>query len=111
MADKADQLLHIVRQTFTAEVRSDHPDLTLRQLGVLLVIYRTDVLQTVRGLASCLRISKPATSRALNRLEELELVQRTMDKLDRRSVLMFRTAAGTAMMDRLGAVMAEVEDK
>ena len=101
-----DRLPHILRKTFLSEVRSDQPDLTLRQLAVLLVVYQTDEPQTVRGLAAHLNISKPAITRALDRLEELELAMRTTDRRDRRSVLVQRIAGGTALVQRLGAGMA-----
>jgi DNA-binding MarR family transcriptional regulator len=101
-----DRLPHILRKTFLSEVRSDQPDLTLRQLAVLLVVYQTDEPQTVRGLAAHLNISKPAITRALDRLEELELAMRTTDRRDRRSVLVQRIAGGTALVQRLRAGMA-----
>ena len=107
MADWPDQMLHIVRQTCIVEVRSNYPDLTLRQLGVLLVVYLTDEMQTVRGLAKHLNIARSVITRVLNRLEELKLVQRTIDEMDRRSVLIARTSSGAAMMGRLGATMSE----
>ena len=43
--------------------------------------------QTVRGLAAKLNVSKPAITRALDRLAELDLVRRKTDPLYRRSVL------------------------
>lgn len=107
MSDDGDYLLHVVRRTCIAEVRSDHPDLTLRQLAVLLAVYRTAKVQTAGDLTRQLQVQKPAMSRALNRLTELGLVRRKMDLEDRRNVLVVRTVAGATMMERLGIVMVE----
>lgn len=110
MAEKPDQLLHVIRQACVAEIRSDHPDLTLRQLGVLLVVYSTDEVQMVRRLAKRLKVQKPVISRVLDRLSELGWVKRGIDLEDRRNVLVLRTTSGAAMMERLGVVMTEAAD-
>jgi DNA-binding MarR family transcriptional regulator len=60
----------------------------------------------VRGLAKGLNISKPAVTRGLDRLGELDLVRRKIDVTDRRSVLVMRTNRGEAMMRRLAETMA-----
>jgi DNA-binding MarR family transcriptional regulator len=67
-------LMHTLMDAMVASIRSDGPDLTARQLAVFLKIYLepgTD--HTVRGLASILAVSKPAITRALDRLEEFNL--------------------------------------
>ncbi|MBV8913412.1 MAG: MarR family transcriptional regulator, partial [Acetobacteraceae bacterium] len=61
----ADQLVGILRETVAALVRRDGPDLSARQLGVLLTCYLHDGGHTVRGLAAELNVSKPAITRAL----------------------------------------------
>ena len=110
MADDIDQLLHIIRQTCVAEIRSDQPDLNLRQFAVLLLIDLTDEPQTVRGLAAHLNVAKPAITRAIDRLEELELARREPDGRDRRSIIVRRTARGAAMVERLQVAMAQAAD-
>jgi DNA-binding MarR family transcriptional regulator len=55
----------------------------------------------VRGLAAALNVSKPAITRALDRLGDLDLVKRSIDPDDRRSVLVRRTLAGTAYVRQL----------
>jgi DNA-binding MarR family transcriptional regulator len=106
MSDAPDHLLHILRETFLSEVRSDRPDLTMRQLAVALTVYQTDRLQTIRDLAKHLDISTSAVSRTLGRLSHFDLVRRKIDLLDRRSTNVMRTSAGTAMMQRLADAMA-----
>ena len=81
-------------------VQAPERDFSLRQLGVLLTCYLDDTPQTVRGLAAELRISKPAITRAADRLEEAVLLKRVKDPQDRRSVFMKRTAEGMKFMRR-----------
>jgi len=102
-----DQLLSLLRDTIVATVRKDGPDLSARQLGVFLTCYLQDGAHTVRGLASELNVSKPAITRALDRLGELDLARRKVDPLDRRSVLVQRTLKGSAFLRDLRAVMNE----
>ncbi|HWA80416.1 MAG TPA: MarR family transcriptional regulator [Acetobacteraceae bacterium] len=103
----ADQLLGILRETVVALVRRDGPDLSARQLGVFLTCYLQDGAHTVRGLAADLDVSKPAITRALDRLGELDLARRKVDPSDRRSVIVQRTLKGAAFLRDLRAVMSE----
>ena len=103
----ADDLIGLLRNTVTALVRREETDLTARQLGVFLICYHEEEAQTVRGLAAKLHISKPAITRALDRLSEFDLVRRKADPLDRRSVLVQRTAAGNRFLRDLRSIMME----
>ena len=103
----ADQLVGIMRDTIVALVRRDGPDLSARQLGVFLTCYLQDGAHTVRGLAAALNVSKPAITRALDRLGELDLARRKVDPMDRRSVLVQRTLKGSAFLRDLRAIMNE----
>ena len=106
-SQSADQLVGILRDTIVAMVRRDGPDLSARQLGVFLTCYLRDGGHTVRGLAAELNVSKPAITRALDRLSELDLARRKVDPLDRRSVLVQRTMKGAAFLRDLRAIMSE----
>ena len=103
----ADQLVSILRDTIVAMVRRDGADLSARQLGVFLTCYLRDGGHTVRGLAAELNVSKPAITRALDRLGELDLARRKVDPLDRRSVLVQRTMKGAAFLRDLRGIMTE----
>lgn len=103
----ADQLVTILRDTIVSLVRRDGPDLSARQLGVFLTCYLQEGAHTVRGLAADLNVSKPAITRALDRLGELDLARRKVDPMDRRSVLVQRTLKGTAFLRDLRGIMAE----
>lgn len=104
--DPYEQQVDILRQTVIALVRRESPDLTARQLGVFLTCYLDDEVQTVRGWAAKLKVSKPAITRALDRLSEFDLVRRKTGLLDRRSVSAQWTATGMAFLRDLKKILA-----
>jgi len=106
-AESVERGVEVLRQTTVALVRRDGPDLSARQLGVFLTCYLEGEAQTVRGLAARLNVSKPAITRALDRLSEFDLVRRKTDPLDRRSVLVQRTVAGAGFMRDLKRILAD----
>ena len=102
----ANPLLYVLMNTMVASVRSDTTDLTARQLAVFLKVYlEPSIEHTVRGLAEQLNVSKPAITRALDRLEELDFAKRASDPKDRRSVNVRRTGTGSAYLRALGGYM------
>jgi DNA-binding MarR family transcriptional regulator len=107
VTESIEQTVDVLRQTIVALVRRDGPDLTARQLGVLLTCYLEGEAQTVRGLAAKLNVSKPAITRALDRLSEFDLVRRKTDPLDRRSVLVQRTMGGAGFLRDLKKILAD----
>jgi DNA-binding MarR family transcriptional regulator len=52
-------------------------------------------------LAASLAISKPAVTRALDRLESHEFVRRATDDRDRRSIIVLRTIKGSVYLREL----------
>src|SRR6202050_2757253 len=106
-ASNTDQLIGVLRDTIVGLVGRDGVDLSSRQLGVFLTCSLRDGGHTVRGLASELNVSKPAITRALDRLGELDLARRKVDPLDRRSVLVQRTLKGAAFLRDLRSIMGE----
>ncbi|WBV41684.1 MarR family transcriptional regulator [Pseudoroseomonas cervicalis] len=105
-----DQLIGILRDTVVALVRRDGHDLSARQLGVFLTVYMGEGPHTVRGLAAALNVSKPAITRALDRLGELDLARRKTDPQDRRSVLVQRTVKGAAFLREIRGIMVEADN-
>src|SRR3984957_3167317 len=105
----SDGLAGILRTAIVELVRRDGPDLSARQLGVFLTSYLEEEAQTVRGLAAKLNVSKPAITRALDRLSEFDLVRRKTDPLDRRSVLVQRTMAGAGFLRDLKKILGEAD--
>ena len=103
--------IDILRHTMIGLVRRNGPDQSARQLGVFLTCYLEEEAQTVRGLAAKLNVSKPAITRALDRLSEFDLVRRKTDPLDRRSVLVQRTVVGAGFMRDLKKINGDAEAK
>jgi len=102
----ANPLLHILKDTLAASVRSDQTDLSARQLTVFLKVYLEPATEhTVRGLAADLNISKPAITRALDRLEESDFAKRETDPKDRRSVIVKKTAKGSTYLGTLNGYL------
>ena len=106
-----EHLVRVLQETIIALVRRDGADLSSRQLGVMLTSYLTDGPHTVRGLALKLNASKPAITRALDRLGELDLARRKPDPSDRRSVLVQRTPKGNAFMRDLRNTIVAAENR
>ncbi len=92
------QALDLWRRTVIESVRRDAPDISARQMGLLLTVYLMPPPHTVRGLAVTLKVSKPAVTRAVDRLSELNMVRRKVDENDRRSVLIQRTVQGSVFL-------------
>ncbi len=82
-------------------VRSDWPDLTNRQLALLMVVCREKGPHPVRALAGRLGVPKPVISRVLDRLAALRLIEREIDRRDRRNVYAVATDEARRMLDDL----------
>ena len=81
-----------------ASVRGDGPDLSARQMAILLEVYISPPPHTVRGLSASLNISKPAVTRALDALSKAGFVRRAPDPADKRSILVQRTVKGSVFL-------------
>ncbi len=103
---KPTQALDLWRDVMVDTVRNADTDLSARQLAIVLTVYLTSPPHTVRGLASLLRISKPAVTRALDRLGILGLARRRRDEQDRRSVLVQRTVKGSVFLSDFAETVA-----
>jgi DNA-binding MarR family transcriptional regulator len=99
----------ILREVIVSLVRRDDAVLSSHQLGVYLTCYVVDGDHTVRGLAADLNVSKSVITRALDKLGEMNLARRRIDPRDRRSVIVERTAEGTAMLDHLRRLSVEAQ--
>ena len=95
------------KNVLLAHVHSGQPDLTNRQMTILMVLYASDHPHTVVSLAAHLSLSGPVVSRALNALQGLGLIGRSPSPCDRRSSIIKRTAAGTMFLDRFKNIIAE----
>lgn len=95
------QALNLWHDVALAMVKDDEPDLSVRQICILLTIYLEAPPHTVRDLARKLGVSKPVITRALDSMGKLELVTRRRDDQDRRNVLIQRTVKGALYLERL----------
>ena len=105
------QALELWRYTLLASVRGAAPDLSARQMALLFCVFLSSGPHTVRGLAQTLNISKPAVSRALDRLGELGYIRRERDDLDRRNVLVKRLPKGADYLNHFATLFADAETK
>ncbi|AYO76344.1 MarR family transcriptional regulator [Sphingobium yanoikuyae] len=87
------------KRTLVDYVRSGKPDLTNRQMALMLTVYIGDGPHTVRGLAEQLHVSKPVITRALNKLSALGYLRRERDAADRRNIFITRTSKGAEFLD------------
>ena len=95
----ADRALKSWMQTLIRYVRSGQPDLTNRQMALMLLVYLTPGPHTVRGLALVLGVSKPVITRALNTLGALGYLRRVRDEADRRNVFVAKTSTGQDFLE------------
>jgi len=95
----ADQALRSWMNALIGYVRSGQPDLTNRQMALMLLVYLTSGPHTVRGLAQRLGVSKPVITRALNTLGALGYLRRVRDEADRRNVFVARTSTGQEFLE------------
>lgn len=91
---EAQQALKIWRGALSDSVREDGPDLSARQMAILLTIFLEPPPHTVRGLAKDIDVAKPVVTRALNSLVKHGFVTKQRDQADRRNVLVKRTMKG-----------------
>lgn len=86
-------------RTLVDYVRSGRPDLTNRQMALMMTVYINAGPHTVRGLAEALNVSKPVITRALNKLSALGYLRRERDAADRRNIFITRTPKGAEFLD------------
>ena len=99
------QALDLWHRAIVSSVQIDAPDLSARQMALLLSVYLNPPPHTVRGLSQFLKVLKPAITRAINRLSELGMVRRKTDDNDRRSVLIQRTVKGSVFLREFGELI------
>lgn len=105
---KSLQLWHDVSLSM---VRDDEPDLSVRQMSILLTIYLEAPPHTVRDMAKKLGVSKPVITRALDSMGKLELVSRRRDEKDRHNVLVQRTVKGALYLERLADTIGAISGR
>ena len=105
------QALTLWQNVALAMVQDDEPDLSVRQMSILLTIYLEAPPHTVRDLAKKLGVTKPVITRAMDTMGKLELVSRRRDEKDRRNVLIQRTVKGALYLERLADTIGKFSAK
>ncbi|MBX6425080.1 MAG: winged helix-turn-helix transcriptional regulator [Variibacter sp.] len=100
------QALRLLRAFAVDLVTDAEPDLSARQIAILLTIYLDPPPHTVRGLAARLSVTKPVITRALDSMGKLGLVTRRRDETDRRNVVIQRTVEGALFVEKLGDLLS-----
>lgn len=103
------KLLRMWRLSTLESVRSNEPDLTMRQMSVLLEVYMTEPPHTVRGLAAKLNVTKPVITRALDTMSKYGFIKRKPDENDKRSIFVQRTVKGAVYLSELSDRIVEAE--
>lgn len=101
------QALKIWHDALSESVRRDGPDLSARQMAIMLRVYMDEGPHTVRGMAADLNVSKPVVTRALDRLQDLGFVRRQKDPQDRRSIMVLRTVKGSVFLSDFADLVAK----
>jgi len=99
---RAAQALRLWHDVALSLVQGRSPDLSVRQVSILITIYLDPQPHTVRALAAKLGVTKPVITRALDTMGRQGLVSRKRDPSDRRNVLVQRTVNGALFLERLG---------
>ncbi|MDQ0325177.1 DNA-binding MarR family transcriptional regulator [Rhodopseudomonas julia] len=108
---RSSQALRLWYEVTLSLVRAEEPDLTARQMTVLLIVYLEAPPHTVRGLAAKLGVTKAVITRALDTLGRHGLLTRKRDPKDMRNVLVQRTVDGALFLERFAdLVVAKTED-
>ena len=109
VASVVDRALNGWMRTLVDYVRSGEPDLTNRQMALLLFVYLNPGPHTVRGLARVLNVSKPVVTRALNRLGSLGYLRRQRDDTDKRNIFVARTSEGAVFLEEFGQFIGDAD--
>ena len=102
------QALRLWHNVALAVVRGGGPDLSSRQLSILLAVYLEPPPHSVRGLAARLKVTKPVITRALNAMGELDLMHRRRDDVDKRNVIIQRTAKGALYLEAMSDLIIDI---
>lgn len=106
IALRAEQALKLWQEVSLSQVLDDKPDLTVRQMTILLTVYLEPPPHTVRGLAAKLGVTKPVITRALDTMGRKNLLKRKRDDRDRRNVIIQRTVEGAIFLEDFADLVA-----
>lgn len=86
-------------------VLSNGPDLSARQLAILMSVYLESKSHTVKSLSLKLNVTKAVISRGLDTLTKYGFIKRAPDPNDRRSIIVTRTSGGILYLQRFADII------
>ncbi len=98
--------LSLWHRVTVASVSNPGPDLSSRQLAILMSVYLDDAVHTVRSLAEQLNVTKAVITRAIDTLTRYGFVTRAPDHRDKRSVIIKRTTGGILYLQSFADIIA-----
>mgnify|MGYP001601810447 FL=1 len=103
--------LRLWKQALRNIVLQKGPDLSTRQLSVMLIVYLEQKQHTVRGLAAAIDVSKPVITRCIDTLSILGLVKRVRDEKDKRNIFITRTVKGAVFLTDFAAMIEKSNEE
>lgn len=103
---RTEQALKLWQEVSLSLVLDNKPDLTTRQMTILLTVYLEPPPHTVRGLAAKLGVTKPVITRALDTMGRMKLLKRKRDDRDRRNVIIQRTVEGALFLEEFADLVS-----
>lgn len=97
--------LALWHRVILTSVTMDTPDLSSRQMAILMTVYLEENAHTVRSLADKLKVTKAVISRALDTLTRYGFVERAPDLRDKRSIIVKRTSGGILYLQRFADII------
>ena len=93
-----------------ASVIMKGPDLSSRQMAILMTVYLEDKAHTVKSLSDRLNVTKAVITRALDTLTRYGFVERAPDLRDKRSIIVKRTPGGILHLQRFADLIHSETD-
>lgn len=108
---KAIVALQFWHESLVQSLHSLPLDLSSRQMAIILHVYISESLHSVKSIYEELDISKPAICRALDVLEQHKLIKRQRDKDDKRNVYIHRTTKGSVYLSEFSDIVIKTMKK
>ena len=99
--------LELFKNTIFGVVKKGGEDLSNRQMAVLMTVYLEEPPHTVKALSTNLKVSKPAITRAIDKLSDMGFLKRKVDEKDNRNVLLQRTVKGSIYLREFGDLIVK----
>lgn len=102
---KRSEALSLWHRVTLETVIAKGPDLSSRQLAILMSVYLETSSHTVKSLSEKLNVTKAVISRALDTLTKHGFVARAPDPSDKRSIIVTRTSGGILYLQRFADII------